>query len=165
MASPSRRIPRYPTGPHREPAPTIQRDRSTPPRADTLSAVDRHPDGSARPTCPADTTEVVKRLKPGQPGTRALQRRYGPALVCVRYRKDTATGHTRFTTVELVIDHGPPRRQPLVRVAIRFDDTDTRRQAIALGAEWDNDQKTWRMPRRGAIQLGLISNRRKSEKK
>ena len=163
MASPSRRNPRYPTGQHRDLAPTIQRDRSKPPGADTTSAVvDRHPDGSARPpTCPANTTEVVKRLKPGQPGTRALQHRYGPALVCVRYRRDAATGHTRFTTVELVIDHGPPRRQPMVRVAIRFDDTDTRRQAIALGAEWDNDQKTWRMPRRGAIQLGLISNKRK----
>jgi hypothetical protein len=114
------------------------------------------------PTCSADATEVVKRLKPGQPGTRALQRRYGPALVCVRYRKDAATGDTRFTTVELLIDHGPPRRQPLVRVTICFDDIDAIRQAVALGAEWDDIQKTWRMPRRAAVQLGLISNKRKA---
>jgi hypothetical protein len=45
-----------------------------------------------------------------------------------------------------------------------FDDVDTIRQAIALGAEWDDFQKTWRMPRRGAIQLGLISNKRKAGK-
>jgi hypothetical protein len=165
MASPSRRIPRYPISQRRDPSPTIQRDRPTPAAAaDAPRAGDQRHDGSARPTCPADTTEVVKRLKPGQPGTRALQRRYGPALVCVRYRRDTATGHTRFTTVELVIDHGPPRRQPLVRVTMYFDDVDTIRQAIALGAEWDDFQKTWRMPRRGAIQLGLISNKRKAGK-
>jgi hypothetical protein len=122
-----------------------------------------HPHGPPAPVCQVDATEVVKRLKPGQAGTRALQRRYGPALVCVRYRKG-AGGNTRFTTVELVVDHGPPRRQPLVRVEIRFDDPDTRRQALALGAEWDATQKTWRMPRRTAIQLGLISNKRKAAK-
>ncbi|WP_374569516.1 hypothetical protein [Ideonella sp.] len=160
MASSSRRTPRYPTGQQPDLAPTTQRHRSTPAGIDLPHTDDRRRDGSARPTCPADTTEVVKRLKPGQPGTRALQRRYGPALVCVRYRRDATTGHTRFTTVELVIDHGPPRRQPLVRVTIRFDDLDTRRQAIALGAEWDDVQKTWRMPRRAAIQLGLIKNKR-----
>lgn len=109
----------------------------------------------------ADTTQVIKRMKPGQPGTRALLRRYGPALVCVRYR-ESETGQTRFTTVELVIDQRPARHQPLVRVNIRYDDSTTRRQAMALGAEWDEAQKTWRMPRRAAIQLGLIRNRRKA---
>ncbi|MEK8029818.1 hypothetical protein AACH06_03200 [Ideonella sp. DXS29W] len=114
--------------------------------------------------CPAEGTEVVKRLKPGQPGTLSLHRRYGPALVCVRYRKDVATGNTRFTTVELVIDQGPQRRQPLIRVDIRFDDIETRRQAIALGAEWDADEKTWRMPRRAAIQLGLVRQGKRGRK-
>jgi hypothetical protein len=102
-------------------------------------------------------------MKPGQPGTNGLLRRYGPALVCVRYREDTG-GSMRYTTVELVVDQGPPRRQPLVRVHIRFDDSETRRLAIQLGAEWDDTARTWRMPRRGAIQLGLIRNKSRTPK-
>lgn len=121
------------------------------------------PFASCPPICQADATEVVKRLKPGQAGTRSLHRRYGSALVCVRYRKDSAAGNTRFTTVELVVDHGPPRRQPMIRVAI--NDSETSRQALALGAQWDATQKTWRMPRHAAIRLGLVRNGRKVIKK
>lgn len=121
------------------------------------------PFNAGPPICQADATEVVKRLKPGQAGTRSLHRRFGQALVCVRYRKDSAAGNTRFTTVELVVDHGPPRRQPMIRVAI--DDSETSRQAIALGAQWDATQKTWRMPRHAAIRLGLVRNGRKVIKK
>ncbi|HEX5686802.1 MAG TPA: hypothetical protein VFY73_22560 [Ideonella sp.] len=162
MASLFRKISRQPPGLPQPSAPDAIGPLPDGPEDERLH--DGRHNGSATPICQPDATEVVKRLKPGQAGTRTLQRRYGPALVCVRYRKDTATGNTRFTTVELVVDHGPPRFQPLVRVAIRFNDTDTRRQAIALGAQWDDLQKTWRMPRRGAIQLGLISNKRKVRK-
>jgi hypothetical protein len=162
MASPSRKTPRDPSRQRQ----ALALVRPSQPQIDSVnapSADDLRPNGSPVQVCHADATEVVKRLKPGQAGTRALQRRYGPALVCVRYRKDAAS-NTRYTTVELVVDHGPARRQPLVRVAIRFNDPDTRRQALALGAEWDATQKTWRMPRRTAIQLGLISNKRKAAK-
>jgi hypothetical protein len=105
---------------------------------------------------------VTKRLKPGQAGTRRLSQRFGPALVCVRYRQDE-TGDTRFTTVELVVDQRTPRRQALVRVHIGFNDVDTRRKAIALGAKWDPSARTWRMSRRCAIQLGLLINRPKAK--
>ncbi|HVL08947.1 MAG TPA: hypothetical protein VM512_07295 [Burkholderiaceae bacterium] len=162
MASPSRKTSRDPSS-QRQTLALVQPSQSPVDGVNYPSADDHRPNGSSVQICQAEATEVVKRLKPGQAGTRALQRRYGPALVCVRYRKD-AGGNTRYTTVELVVDHGPPRRQPLVRVAIRFNDPDTRFQALALGAEWDATQKTWRMPRRAAIQLGLISNKRKAAK-
>jgi hypothetical protein len=105
---------------------------------------------------------VIKRLKPGQAGTHGLARRFGPALVCVRYRENES-GTTRFTTIELVVAQRPARRQPLVRVQIRYDDAITRRQALALGAKWDEAERTWRMPRRAAIQLGLLTNRPKAK--
>jgi hypothetical protein len=114
------------------------------------------------PLCPVDAHQVIKRLKPGQAGTRGLARRFGPALVCVRYR-ESDSGTTRFTTVELVVAQRPARRQPLVRVQIRYDDATTRREALALGAKWDEAERTWRMPRRAAIQLGLLTNRPKSK--
>jgi hypothetical protein len=120
----------------------------------------RLPGAGPTALCPVETHQVIKRLKPGQAGARGLTHRFGPALVCVRYR-ESESGDTRFTTIELVVDQRPARRQPLVRVQIRYDDADTRRQAMALGAKWDEAERTWRMPRRAAIKLGLLTNRPK----
>jgi hypothetical protein len=53
---------------------------------------------------------VTKTLWPPQRGTLRLKRYYGAHLVCVRYRRDTQLGH-RYTTVELLIDHGPVRKR------------------------------------------------------
>ena len=53
-----------------------------------------------------ESCRVVKTLLPAQPGTLKLQRRYGDALLCVRYRED-AGGTTRYTIVELVVDSAP----------------------------------------------------------
>jgi hypothetical protein len=39
------------------------------------------------------------KLKPGQKGTNALSKKYGDALICVRYRYDEAS-RTRIKTVE-----------------------------------------------------------------
>ena len=99
--------------------------------------------------------------------TRVVDSRVAEDGGSIRRRRTCASEECgkRFTTVELVIDQGPQRRQPLIRVDIRFDDIETRRQAIALGAEWDADEKTWRMPRRAAIQLGLIRQGQRGRKK
>src|SRR4051812_41936053 len=48
-------------------------------------------------------TRIVKRLSASQAGAIKLARRYGDALVCVRYRHDLQ-GRLRYTTVELVVD-------------------------------------------------------------
>ena len=42
-------------------------------------------------------------LKPGQEGTKRLVKKYGDALVCIRFRYDEKTGK-RFKTVELIVD-------------------------------------------------------------
>lgn len=47
--------------------------------------------------------DVVKTLKPGKPGTKRLQERYGEQLVAVRYRLDRKT-NTHYTTVELIVE-------------------------------------------------------------
>ena len=105
-----------------------------------------------------DNTRVVKRLAPHEPGTLKLTRRYGNALVCVRYRHD-ATGRHRYTTVELIVDDAPipPRGQPDDMVGVRIDpDQPTlRRRAYACGATWDRKSSLWLMPRRLASTLRL----------
>jgi hypothetical protein len=102
----------------------------------------------------ADATAVVKRLAAGAPGTKRQQRRFGDALLCVRYRLDTATGE-RLTTVELVIERRPAgpaqaarlqaetRTDYLVRVAI--DETDLRQRVKAAGGRWDPKLKLWHL--------------------
>ena len=55
------------------------------------------------PHNPGDNMDVVKTLKPGKPGTKRLQERYGEQLVAVRYRLDRKT-NTHYTTVELIVE-------------------------------------------------------------
>jgi len=105
-------------------------------------------------------TRVVKKMSATQPGALKLARRFGEALVCVRYRHD-AEGQRRYTTVELVVDHAPianrkPVRDRLVAVHIPFNDPPLRRQAQALGARWDEQVGIWRMLRSTAKQLKLL---------
>ena len=105
-------------------------------------------------------TRVVKRLKPSQPGAIKLTRRYGPALICVRYRHNAAGTH-RYTTVELVVDDAPvarrlPPGETIVLIRLPFDDTNCRRSALANGARWDADRRVWSMTRATAKKLGWL---------
>jgi hypothetical protein len=50
-----------------------------------------------------DPLRVVKKLSPAQPGAIKLGRRYGDALLCVRYRHDNNNQY-RYTTVELIVE-------------------------------------------------------------
>lgn len=114
---------------------------------------------------------VAKTLSPTQPGAIKLARRYGDALICVRYRRDTE-GRQRITTVELVVervdivDDDRAARRPdgrrkhgddIVGVRIRIDELELRSAARRCGATWDRNAHLWRMTRRNAKQLGLNS--------
>jgi hypothetical protein len=106
---------------------------------------------------PAQRPRVVKRLDPTQPGAIKLARRYGEALVCVRYRHD-ADGRDRITTVELVVNRTPivRRPSPTVAVELRFEDRVVRARALALGATWDWEARVWYMSREVARKLGVL---------
>jgi hypothetical protein len=107
---------------------------------------------------PDDHLPVVKTLRPLQPGTLKLLRRYGDALVCVRYRED-ATRTTRYTTVELVVESRPASRKArdgeAVEVRIEWRETTLRARAKSLGAELDPQTAMWKMTYRVARILGL----------
>ncbi len=102
-------------------------------------------------------TRIVKRLHPGQPGCKKLGQRYGPALVCVRYRHDQQR-NWRYTTVELLVDEGPLRAtglHRLVRLRLALGESELRHQACAMDAKWDEQTNTWIMSHGTAVQLGL----------
>jgi hypothetical protein len=104
-----------------------------------------------------ESTRVVKRLNPTQPGAIKLARRYGEALVCVRYRHD-ADGHHRLTTVELVVERVPivRRPSPIVAVKLPLDEPTLRIRAMTLGAKWDGKARVWYMSRAVAKELGVL---------
>jgi hypothetical protein len=105
-------------------------------------------------------TSVVKTLWPSQAGTLKLVRRFGSALVCVRYRHD-ATGLRRLTTVELVVDEAPvasrqsDRRVYGVRIGLHENELQAR--VKAHGAKWDKPAKLWRMRGRAIKLLKLYT--------
>jgi hypothetical protein len=90
---------------------------------------------------------VVKKISPSRPGAVKLARHYGESLVCVRHRMDPA-GRVRVTTVELIIETTPVRREidVLVGVQIDFEEHALRGRARAEGATWDREARVWRMP-------------------
>ena len=113
-----------------------------------------HRDNSAT----RDRLRVAKKLLPGQPGSLKLTRKYGEALVCVRYRHD-AQGLSRYTTVELIVEQVPvvPRIDRVVGVRVHYAEAALQGTVKANGAKWDSAAKLWRMPHRAAVKLGLQS--------
>ncbi len=88
-------------------------------------------------------------LKPGQRGTKSLVKKYGEALLCVRFRYD-AKAQQRIKTVELVVERTawkPPKPRyaadTLVPLQIRVDDMSMRQEAKAAGGRWNPEKRLW----------------------
>lgn len=108
---------------------------------------------------PVELTRIVKRLLPSQRGALKLARRYGDALVCVRYRHN-ANGTYRYTTVELVVEEAPvlsrKTENAIVGVRIAQAEVELQRRVREKGARWDPVAKLWRMPGKLMRALGLL---------
>ncbi|MDC7824812.1 hypothetical protein PQS90_06610 [Pseudomonas sp. BLCC-B13] len=105
--------------------------------------------------------DVVKTLKPGKPGTKRLQERYGEQLVAVRYRLDRKT-NTHYTTVELIVEqkyalYKTPSPAPTPPVALRIfrHENDLQRLIRSAGGKWDRENQVWLIERSEAERLGL----------
>ena len=111
--------------------------------------------------------DVIKKMKPGQPGTKRLQAHYGEQLVCVRYRHDPQN-RRRLTTVELIVDSGfyyptdkPHRRghdiaiDRDVMVRIDYQETELRQKIKQAGGIWQPERKRWKVSQSKAETLGL----------
>ncbi len=88
-------------------------------------------------------------LKPGQHGTKSLVKKYGDALLCVRFRYDAESRH-RLKTIELIVERTkwtPPlthfTAETLVPLRIEPYDLPMRSQAKAAGGRWDPEKKLW----------------------
>jgi hypothetical protein len=102
------------------------------------------------------------KLRPGQPGTKALLKIYGDRLVCVRYRYDS-TQRKRYKTVELIVDEAdwePSARTPApetpVYIRVVWGEAAVARSIKAAGGRWHRGYKLWALPYGQAEQLGLL---------
>ena len=106
---------------------------------------------------------MLRKIQPGQPGTKQLLEQYGEQLVCVRYRYDTQT-RKRIKTVEIVVAESewlPPAQRfaaaEVVWVRTGFVDYATEKQLLAAGGQWDGTQCVWNIRYDAAVKLGLVA--------
>ena len=88
-------------------------------------------------------------LKPGQRDTKALVKKYGDALLCVRFRYDPKT-RKRLKTAELIVEKAawtPPlpryTADTLAPLRIQAGDMPARSQAKKAGGRWNPEKKLW----------------------
>ncbi len=102
-------------------------------------------------------------LRPGMPGTKKLQARFGDKLVCVRYVYDKER-RRRLKTVELVVEEVQwqprdrrPRRRPhdLVGVRVSYDEHALRQAVKAAGGIWRPRQRLWEVSWATVVALRL----------
>ena len=105
---------------------------------------------------PAHSWAVGKTMQVDTPGAVKLTRKYGEALVCVRYRI-SPDGAERITTVELEVDRVAVQRKanPVVAVKIYPSERKLTALAKAKGARFNGKTRLWRMHRNDAHALGL----------
>jgi hypothetical protein len=106
-----------------------------------------------------ERTRVIKKFSATQPGALKLARRYGKALVCVRYRQ-SLDGSMRYTTVELLIEQAPTRMKnpdnEVVKVRLRGGEVELRERILSVGGQWDPRTHVWHLTRGHARRLRLM---------
>ena len=98
----------------------------------------------------------------GQPGTKKLMMQYGEDLVCVRYRYDDDR-RERLKTVEIVVERtawrsrSPAEVESIVRIRVDPREDLLRRAQPRPAPRWDETTDTWKLTRKTAGALGLLS--------
>ena len=115
--------------------------------------------------------DVIRTIKPGEHGSRKLQREYGDKLLVVRYRK-SSDGCEIHTTVELIVDtrkapdpvfhaknavaHSHAGRdEAVVAVKVGYQELQLRNRLKAVGARWSRSHKVWVTYYRHVGELGI----------
>ena len=89
-------------------------------------------------------------LRPGRPGTKELQERYGDRLVCVRHRYDEQNGRS-FKTVELIVEETPwklrehPNAERIVRLRLERQETRLRYALKGAGGGSNPQKRVWEL--------------------
>jgi len=104
---------------------------------------------------------LVRKVLPGNPGTKKLMEKYGDRLVCVRYRYDEER-RERLKTVELIEERKTWRRDDsripankIVSIRIAYGEVHLGRLVKAAGGSWNRQKRVWELPYREVQALDL----------
>jgi hypothetical protein len=105
---------------------------------------------------PGHSWPVSKTMQADARGAIKLTKKFGEALICVRYRL-SPDGAQRITTVELQVDRCEVQHKRNPRVAVKIYPSEVKLMAMAKakGAWFNNKTRLWRMRKNDAHALGL----------
>ena len=103
----------------------------------------------------------VRKLLPGQPGTKKWLNKFGDKLLCVRYRYEGEKGQ-KLKTVELIVekswwkpDQGRIPHNKIVDLQINYGEISLDKLVKAAGGKWNREKKLWKIAYREVMALGL----------
>lgn len=117
---------------------------------------------------------VVRKLLPGQDGTKRFVSQYGDRLVCVRYRTKPETNQ-KFITVELIVDAADkssqthpidyqrdtlpseslPKGNEYALLRVEYHEKELQLQVKQAGGKWLPHLKLWQLPYHKIRQMKL----------
>jgi hypothetical protein len=105
---------------------------------------------------PAQNWGVNKTMQAGSRGAIKLTRKFGQALLCVRYRL-SPDGRQRMTTVELEVECVAVQKKPNPMVMVKIHATESAliAKAQAVGARFNGRTRLWHMRQSDAQTLKL----------
>jgi hypothetical protein len=113
--------------------------------------------------------QALRKLLPGQKGTKKFVARYGQQLFCVRYRY-SRTQRKRYTTVELIVaeaDWSPPSpwiaAETIIGVRVGLRETELQGRIRKAGGRWNRSRGLWELRYDQAVALGLSKRIEKDE--
>ena len=104
---------------------------------------------------------TTKTIQAGKPGTDKWIKKYGNALICVRYKYDLDQ-RRKIKTVELIVEDEPwvkdKTRIPankIVGIKVSYGEKEIGILVRKAGGTWNKKKKLWQLPYLAAINLGL----------
>ncbi|MEJ2637314.1 MAG: hypothetical protein P8184_18760 [Calditrichia bacterium] len=104
---------------------------------------------------------IVRKLRPGQPGTKKWVNQYGEKLLCVRYRYNRDESQ-KLKTVEIIVEKS--RWEPdgeriphnkMVDLHIKYGEISLGKLVKSAGGRWNKEKKLWELAYGEAVALGL----------
>ena len=105
--------------------------------------------------------KIIKKLNPGQPGTKKYVEKFGKKLVCVRYRYDcerkrkVKTNHIIAEDMPVKKNSGRIPMNKIMNIQINYGEVHLGRIVKAAGGKWNRENKTWELAYQDVLELGL----------
>jgi len=110
--------------------------------------------------------EIIKKIRPGDDGSKRYHDKYGEQLCAVRYRRSSCKT-TVYTTVEIIVAQReaykkntskpaiPKYKSEWVAIKIAYDEIELREKVRKMGGRWSKLAKAWIVKRTMATRRNM----------